>query len=152
MANFPPIPPTVKTGIAYLTNTDANNSMMCWYDNVSASQDGLAVPQAADLVGPVDSDVVWEGYFINGLLFNSDTPKDFTSEIFANAQSLGYQQKCGVANLLLNRTPGQPDNVRNFVNFDAFKDNGRVLYTDSNYGKVYCLYYCTFNGEISSTA
>ena len=151
-SHFPVVPDNVKTGIAYMTNTDANNSMMCWYDNASASQDGLAVPQAADLVGPVDSVVTWEGHFIKGLLFPSDTPKDFTSEVFGDAQSHNFQDKVGVANLLLLRTDGQPANVNNFANFDVFKDNGRLLYTDANFGKVYSIYYSTFNNTVSSTA
>ena len=76
--SIPPVPPTVSTGIAYLCNTAAGRSCICWYDNLSTSQDGVTPPQVTDPVGPSDADVVWEGQQVSGIIMNSETPTDFT--------------------------------------------------------------------------
>jgi hypothetical protein len=146
---IPPIPPTVPTGIAYLCNTDANRSVMCWYDNASVSQDGVTLPQATDPIGP--SDVTWEGQPMSGLIMNSDSPTDFTCDIGVNAQAAAFRSQVGTASLLLIPSPGQPASTSYFADFNCFKDNGRVLYTDGNFGQVYSIYYCLFANSFHGT-
>jgi hypothetical protein len=149
--SIPTIPPNVSTGIAYLCNTDANRSVMCWYDNASVSQDGVTLPQATDPVGPSDSDVTWEGQPVRGLIMNSESPTDFTCNIGVNAPEAAFQSQVGTASLLLLPSPGQPATTSYFADFNCFKDNGRVLYTDGNFGKVYSIYYCLFANSFHGT-
>ena len=48
----------------------------------------------------------------------------FTTSIGANAQSANFQDK---------------STTNYFADFNCFKDDNRVLYTDANFGKVYSL-------------
>jgi hypothetical protein len=72
----------------------------------------------------------------------------FTTSIAANAQSANFQDKVGTASLLLLPVLGQPSTRDNFADFNCFKDDNRVLYTDANFGKVYSLYYCQFANRV----
>ena len=75
----------------------------------------------------------------------------FTTSIYANAQSANFQDKVGTASLLLLPYPGQPSTTDYFADFNCFKDDNRVLYTDANFGKVYSLYYCQFANSLHGT-
>ena len=81
MATGPTIPDNVKTGVAYLCNSDSNRSLMCWYDNASTSQDGVTLPQAADPVGPTNGPVTWEGQAVRGIIMSSNKPTDVSSPV-----------------------------------------------------------------------
>ncbi len=151
MSTGPTVPDNVKSGIAYLCNSDSNRSLMCWYDNASVSNDGVTLPQAADPVGPTNGPVTWEGQTVRGIIMSSNKPTDFATTIGPNAQSANFQDQVGIASLLLLPFPGQPDTTDYFANFSCFKDDARVVYTDANFGKVYCLYYCTFANAIHGT-
>ena len=147
----PEVPPNVLTGIAYLCNTDANRSVMCWYDNASLSQDGVTAPQATDPVGPTDSDVTWEGQQVSGIIMASDTPADFSCNIGVDGATAPFQSQVGTASLLLLPTPGQPATTHYYADFNCFKDDARVLYTDGQFGQVYSLYYCLFANGLHAT-
>jgi hypothetical protein len=75
----------------------------------------------------------------------------FTTSIYVNAQSANFQAKVGTASLLLLPYPGQPSTTNYFADFNCFKDDNRVLYTDANFGKVYSLYYCQFANSLHGT-
>jgi hypothetical protein len=81
MATGPTIPDNIKTGVAYLCNSDSNRSVMCWYDNASTSQDGVTLPQATDPVGPTNGPVTWEGQRVSGIIMSSDKPTDVSSPV-----------------------------------------------------------------------
>jgi hypothetical protein len=81
MATGPTIPDNVRTGVAYLCNSDSNRSLMCWYDNASTSQDGVTLPQAADPVGPTNGPVTWEGQIVRGIIMSSNKPTDVSSPV-----------------------------------------------------------------------
>jgi hypothetical protein len=143
-SGIPSIPPNVLTGIAYLCNTDANRSVMCWYDNASASSDGITPPQATDPVGPSDSVVTWEGQVVRGIIMPSDSPTDFSTNIGLDGATAPFQSQVGTASLLLLPAPGQPASTSYYADFNVFKDDLRVLYTDGQFGQVYSVYYCLF--------
>jgi hypothetical protein len=54
--------------------------------------------------------------------------------------------------LLLNALPGQPAETMFFADFNCFRDDGRVLYTDANLGQVNSLYYCIFANAVHGVA
>jgi hypothetical protein len=89
MATGPIVPDNVKTGIAYLCNSDSNRSVMCWYDNASTSVDGVTLPQAADPVGPTNGFVTWEGHDVAGIIMSSNDPTDVRSPLPFKTVSFG---------------------------------------------------------------
>jgi hypothetical protein len=130
------------TTVILLVNTGSNASQVCFYNNVPTAEDGEA-PTDLAIVGREGSGfVTWEGQqitalFLNHLLFTTQIRGDAAAQPPNTQVGTGYHSPPFTP-----PAPGQPPVGYNV--FNIFRDNDRVVYTDSKFGACVTIYYCTF--------